>query len=488
MATYNVLYLTSELYPFAKVGGLADVAGALPKALKEQEHDVRVFMPKYKIIRDRKWNLREVIRLRDIEVPMAGKTHTVSVKSGFVPDSKVQAYFLEYKPFFDRKDIYIDPKTGEGWKDDAQRFALFARAALETLKVLFWQPDLIHCNDWPSALVPYYMNTVYKDDPFFGKTKTVLTIHNFAYQGSFPDDVAPQIGMNDFNSKHPAFHQGRINFLKAGITFANQITTVSPSYGKQILKTHEWWGGLDTVLKKRKNDLTGILNGIDGTVWNPETDKEIAANYGRSTLAEKRQNREALCKEFKLENCDKRMVIGMISRLVDQKGFDLLLEGIKDLLALPVILVILGSGQKEIEEKLTKIAAKHSGRVVLKLVHDDALAHRIEAGADVILMPSKYEPCGLNQLYGLKYGTPPIVHGTGGLADTITEFSKDKGNGFRFDQYRAVSLVAAVKRALKVWKNEKSWKKLQQNGMKEDHDWTKSAKALAKVYGKAVTA
>ncbi|MFH0882511.1 MAG: glycogen synthase GlgA [bacterium] len=487
MTTYNVLYLTSELYPFAKVGGLADVAGALPKALKELEHDVRVFMPKYKVIRDRKWNLREVIRLRDIEVPMAGKTHTVSVKSGFVPDSKVQAYFLEYKPFFDRKDIYIDPKTGEGWKDDAQRFALFARAALETLKVLFWQPDLIHCNDWPSALVPYYLKTVYKDDPFFEKTKTVLTIHNFAYQGSFPEDVAPQIGMDNFDAKHPANHQGRINFLKAGITYANQITTVSPSYAKQILKPHEWWGGLDTVLKKRKADLTGILNGIDGSVWNPETDKEIEATYSRSTLTDKAKNRDALCKELKLEKCGERMIVGMIGRLVDQKGLDLIIESIKDLLALPINLVVLGTGQKNIEEKLTKVAVRNSGQLALKLVHDDVLAHKIEAGADVLLMPSKYEPCGLNQLYSLKYGTPPIVYGTGGLADTVVEFSKDKGNGFRFDQYRAVSMVAAVKRALKVWKDDKSWKKLQMNGMKEDHDWIKSAKLLAKVYGKAVS-
>jgi len=488
MATYNVLYLTSELYPFAKVGGLADVAGALPKALKELEHDVRVFLPKYKVIRDRKWNLREVIRLRDIEVPLGGKTHIVSVKSGFVPDSKVQAYFLEYKPFFDRKDIYINPKTGEGWQDDAQRFALFAKAALETLKVLFWQPDLIHCNDWPSALVPYYLQSDYKDDEFFKNTKTVLTIHNFAYQGLFPPEVAPQIDMNDFDSKHLAYHQGSVGFLKAGIATADQITTVSPSYAQQIIKPHEWWNGLDKDLKKRNSDLTGILNGIDSTVWNPETDKLIAANYSRGDLSGKAECRQALIDEFKLEKSDERMIIGLIGRLVDQKGLDLLLEGMDKLLELPVNFVILGTGHKEIEEKLTKLATKNPGQVAVLIDHDDDLAHRIEAGADAFLMPSKYEPCGLNQLYSLRYGTPPMVHGTGGLADTINEFNGKTGNGFRFDQYRAVGLVATVKRALKVFKDEKAWKKLQQNGMKEDNDWTKSGKALAKVYGKAVSA
>lgn len=489
MATYNVLYLTSELYPFAKVGGLADVAGALPKALKELEHDVRVFMPKYKIIRDRKWNLREVIRLRDIEVPVGDKTLTVSVKSGFVPDSKVQAYFLEYKPFFDRKDIYIDPKTGEGWRDDAERFALFARAALQTLKTLYWQPDIIHCNDWPSALVPALLKGEFKDDEFYKNSRTVLTIHNFAYQGVFPGELAEKIGVKDFDENHPAYDNGNLSFLKAGLETADQITTVSPSYAKQILKSHEWWGGLDKVLKTRKNDLTGILNGIDAEVWNPETDTEIAENYTRTSLSGKAACRAALIEEFSLANPDKNMTIGMIGRLVDQKGFDLLLEAMDSLLALPVNFVILGVGHKKIEEALTKAANKHKGRIALMLTHDDALAHRIEAGADVFLMPSKYEPCGLNQMYSLAYGTPPIVHGTGGLADTVEEFvaSKGKGNGFRFDQYRATGLVSAVKRALKLWKNEKSWKKLQQNGMKEDHSWQKSGKNLAKVYGKATS-
>ncbi|HEB84058.1 MAG TPA: glycogen synthase, partial [Bacteroidetes bacterium] len=273
MAPFNVLYLSPELSPFAKVGGLADVAGALPKVLKELGHDVRVLLPKYHCIRDRKYNLREVIRLREIEVPLGGEVITVSVKSGFIPDSKVQAYFLEYKPFYDRNEIYVDPETGEGWEDNDLRFALYSRAALETLKVLYWQPHLIHCNDWPCALVPFFLKHAYADDPFFHGIRTVLTIHNLGYQGIFPAESAARTGVDviPFDENHPGWHEGSLNFLKAGILAADQITTVSPTYAKQIL-TGEHGAGLHEVVTARKDRITGVLNGIDTSVWNPETD------------------------------------------------------------------------------------------------------------------------------------------------------------------------------------------------------------------------
>lgn len=489
MSRYNVLYLTSELYPFAKVGGLADVAGTLPKVLKEQEHDIRVFLPKYKVIRDRKYNLREVIRLRDIEVPLGDQTFTVSVKSGFVPDSKVQAYFLEYKPFFDRADIYIDPKTGEGWQDDALRFALFSKAALETLKVLFWQPDLVHVNDWPGALAPYYLKTAYKDDPFFENTRSVMTIHNVAYQGVFPGDVAKDVFPDGekFDKNHPGFWDGKVNFLKAGIESVDLLTTVSPTYAKEIISSEELGAGLNDVLKKKKSRLFGVLNGIDDTVWNPETDKHIAENYTAEEMDGKAACRAALIDEMGLENSE-NMVIGMISRLVEQKGFDLVRDAAEELLKLPVNLVILGSGQKDIQADLEKLAKDNPGRVAVKIDFDDALAHKIEAGADAFLMPSRYEPCGLNQMYSLRYGTPPIVHATGGLADTVQEFAakKGEGNGFLFKKADEKELVAAVKKATTVFKDTEAWKTLQNNGMIADYSWSASAKMLIDVFDQAM--
>lgn len=489
MSRYNVLYLTSELYPFAKVGGLADVAGSLPKVLKDQEHDVRVFLPKYKIIRDRKYNLREVIRLRDIEVPLGGETYTVSVKSGFVPDSKVQAYFLEYKPFFDRSDIYIDPKTGEGWEDDALRFALFAKAALETLKVLFWQPDFVHVNDWPSALAPYYLKTAYKGDPFFENTRSVLTLHNVGYQGQFPAEVAKDIFSDEmpFDKNHPAFKDDKVNFLQAGIRSADLITTVSPTYAKEIVENPETGAGLGDVLAKRKNHLYGVLNGIDDTVWNPETDSRIAENYTAEELDGKAACRAALCEEMGIENDPDKMIVGMVSRLVTQKGFDLVTQAAKKLLDLPVNVVVLGTGQKDIEDELLKLAEAWPERFAVKIGFNDDLAHKIEAGADAFLMPSRYEPCGLNQLYSLAYGTPPIVHATGGLVDTVTEFNakKGEGNGFVFKEATADALIDAVTRASKLFAKKDAWKKLMLNGMGQDWSWSASAQKLVEVYDKA---
>ncbi|MCB2213243.1 glycogen synthase GlgA [bacterium] len=486
MSKFNVLYLTSELYPMAKVGGLADVAGSLPKVLKDLEHDVRVFLPKYRVIRDRKYNLREVIRLRDIEVPMGNETVTVSVKSGFVPDSKVQAYFLEYKPYFDREAIYVDPKTGKGFEDDAFRFALFAKAALEMLKVLYWQPDLVHVNDWPSALLPYYLKNDYKDEEFFQKTNSLLTVHNLAYQGEFPAKVAKQVfgkGVK-FDENHPAWHNGKVNFLKAGLLCSDLITTVSPTYAKEVL-TPEMGAGLDSVLIEKKDRLYGVLNGIDENVWDPETDKELAKNYSVEEPEDKAVCREALMEEFELENPD-NMLIGVIARMAWQKGFDLIVDTFDKFMDLPVNFVILGGGDKELEQQINELVEKYPGRLGVKIGHDEPLSHRIEAGADAFLMPSKYEPCGLNQLYSLRYGTIPIVHATGGLNDTVQEYEGDgKGNGFRFEEFGAEPMIAAVERAVKLFEDKSAWRKLMLTGMRQDYSWTASAKQLIKVYQEA---
>jgi len=484
----RILYLSSEVSPFAKTGGLADVASALPKALFEKGHDVRVMMPKYGMISERKYTLREVIRLKEIPVQMGGTKHVTSAKSAFIPDSKVQIYFLEYKPFFDRQDLYIDSKTGKDFPDNAERFALFARAVLETIKILHWEPQVIHCNDWQTALIPWLLKHEYKDDSFFNKTRTLLTIHNMAYQGNFSPDVLAKIGLPE-ELKEPGSDMefyNNVNFLKAGITNADIITTVSPTYAEEIQNDPELGCGLQEILKSRSNDIHGILNGVDYSVWNPETDSLIAAKYSATDLKPKLENKMALLEQCGLPFDENVPVIGMISRLVDQKGFDILAEAINTLMALNIQMVILGIGDEKYHKLLQDLAKKHPDKISVNLKFDDPLAHLIEAGSDMFLMPSKYEPCGLNQMYSLKYGTVPIVRKTGGLADTIVDFVQDpvNGNGFVFEAYESKALIKAVKNAVETFKQPKVWQKLMKKGMKQNFGWQVAADKYIKLYSK----
>ncbi|MBZ0264873.1 glycogen synthase GlgA [bacterium] len=491
MADHKILYLSSEIAPFAKVGGLADVANAYPTVLKELECDIRVFIPKYKIIRDRKYNLREVIRLRDINVPLGSETLITSVKSGFITDTKVQAYFLEYKPFFDRNEIYVDPATKQGWADNFLRYAFFAKAAFEMLKVLYWQPDVIHCNDWQSAMVPYFLKTVYKDEPFFKDIKTVLTIHNLAYQGINDPAITTEINADTipFDENHPAFFYNKFNFLKAGIMTADFLTTVSPTYAKEIVASNEMGYGLEDILKAREDRLVGVLNGIDPQEWDPETDSFLEAQYSVEDLAPKQANRTALLSELKLDNNEENMVVGMVTRLVSQKGLDLVIGAIDRLMSMPIQLVILGTGQKEIEEELLKVAEKYPGRISLTNKFDNRLAHLIEAGSDAFLMPSLYEPCGLNQMYSQRYGTPPIVRKTGGLADSVSEFdpSTGEGTGFVFEAYSSEAMLDAISRALTLFKDKEKWRQVMINGMQKDMSWMASAEKYLEIYDKAMS-
>ncbi len=486
---YNVLYVSSEVAPFAKTGGLADVAGALPKAIKELGHDIRVMMPKYGFISDRKYTLREVIRLKDVHVPLGDREYTISAKSAFLPDSKVQIYFIEYPPYFDRESPYVNPKTGKDWEDNAERFALFSRAVLEVLRVLHWQPDVIHCNDWQTALIPTYLKTVLKDDTYFAKTSTLLTIHNLAYQGVFDPSVLEAIGLPQelFSPGGPVEFYGKVNFLKAGIVYADLLNTVSERYAQEI-QTPEYGAGLDGVLRERADSLYGILNGVDYSVWNPETDELIPYNYSASDLSGKWKDKEALLEQLGLPYDENVPVIGMISRLADQKGFDLLAEIIDDLMALDIRFVLLGTGDPKYHKIFEKVGKKYKNKASINLRFDNPLAHLIEAGSDMFLMPSRYEPCGLNQIYSLKYGTIPIVRATGGLADTIKDFdpSTGKGNGFVFEKYEAGELLATIKRALDVYKDKKTWLKLIRNAMAEDFSWSVSAKKYVDLYRKLV--
>jgi starch synthase len=488
MNQYKVWYLASEVSPFAKTGGLGDVTGSFPKALKTKNQEIRVIMPKYKSINERKYVLREVIRLKDIPVTINDVTRTINVKSAFLPDSKVQIYFVEIPEFFGRSGLYTDSATGKDFPDNAERFAYFCKGALETLKILSWRPDIIHCNDWQSALTPYYLNTIYKDDDFLQGIKTIFTIHNFSYQGVFKKSVAPSLDIQPEEvEENGAFeNDGNLNLLKGAILYSDQITTVSETYAKEISTKKEFGYGLEKVLQKKSKAFSGIINGVDYSVWSPSVDKLIPFKYSEEDMEGKKQNKQALLTRVNLKYQDDVPVIGMISRVVEQKGFNLLLDAMSQLMELNVQLVILGTGDKKIEKQIVSLQKKYSNKISLNQAFDETLAHMIEAGSDIFLMPSSYEPCGMNQMYSLKYGTIPIVFNIGGLAETITEYDADKksGNGFVFDKYNAKDMIRAVKRALKLYKKTESWKELQLSVMQEDFSWDQSAQNYLDLYVK----
>jgi len=489
MKRLKILFLSSETYPFAKTGGLADVAGSLPKALKVAGHEIRVIMPKYKEINERRYVLREVIRLKDIEIDFNGEKIQFNVKSAFIPDSKLQIYFIDYKPYFYRDGLYVNNKTKEEYPDNGLRFSFFSHAVLETLKLLFWQPHIIHCNDWQTGLVPLYLKTKFSEDPFFKKCRTVLTIHNLGYQGIFDAQIGPKIGIPEdmLYPGGPVEFYGKINFLKAGIQFSDYITTVSETYAKEVQKSSDYGYGLEGVLKENSKKFKGILNGVDYEVWNPEVDEYIPQNYSYTSIEDKYENKDALLEKIGWKNENNIPLIGMISRLADQKGFDILLDIIEDIFKLNVRMVILGTGEKKYHTALSKLEKKYPSNLKVFLKFDEKLAHLIEAGSDMFLMPSRYEPSGLNQLYSLKYGTVPIVRKTGGLADSITDFvysDNEKGNGFTFSEYSSKELLEAITKAVECFKDEKAWKKIIKNGMKEDFSWNAVAKKYSKLYEK----
>lgn len=484
----KILYVASEVAPFAKTGGLADVAAALPKALQELGHDIRVMMPKYGCINDRKYVLREVIRLREIPVELGGERLVGSVKSAFIPDTKVQVYFLDYPPFFGRQELYTDPKTGKDWPDNAERFTFFCKGVLETLKLLHWQPHVIHCNDWHTGLIPILLKTVYSHERLFAKTATLFSIHNLAYQGVFPKAKFAVTGLPQelLRSQDGVEFYGKFSFMKAGIVSADAIATVSERYAEEITSDPELGCGLQEELRARKDVLFGILNGIDDTVWNPKSDRLIVKNYSAADLAGKAENKKALVEELGLPYRPEVPVIGMISRLADQKGFDLLEEALPELMAKELQFVLLGTGAPKYHKLFTKLAKRYPKKVSVALRFDDRLAHQIEAGADMFLMPSRYEPCGLNQMYSLVYGTIPIVRATGGLADTITEFDRARctGNGFVFSEYSAAALLQAVERALAVWADQKIWVRLVKSAMRSNFSWKNSASKYVRLYAR----
>jgi len=458
MEKLKVLLASSEVVPFAKTGGLADVAGSLPIALEEMGVDVRVVMPKY-----------ASVKVKGDEA-IIGKN--------------VKVYFIENDEYFNRKELYGD-KFGD-YADNLDRFAFFSKEALERCKSEGFAPDIIHCNDWQTALIPVYLNTLYKYDPFFAKTKTLFTIHNMAYQGLFDKEQFPKIGLDWalFSINYFEFY-GKVNLMKTGLIYSDAISTVSPTYAEEIM-TKEFGCGLEGVLKTREGSIYGILNGIDYDVWNPATDSKIFKKYSIENVDDKYTNKEMLQKELKLKIDRDIPMIGLISRLADQKGLDLLAKIIDELLNMKVQFVLLGTGDNKYHLLMTKMAQTHPKNVSMNLKFDAVLAQKIYASSDLFLIPSRYEPCGLGQMISFRYGTVPVVRQTGGLKDSVQEFNpktKD-GNGFVFAEYKSDHFFAAIKRALTLFKNKAVWGDLVKKVMELDYSWSTSAKEYVNLYEK----
>lgn len=487
----KIMYISSEVAPFLKTGGLADVAGALPKAIKDLNHDIRIFMPKYSTINERRYTLREVIRLKDIEVKLGSNKVLANVKSAFVPDSKVQIYFVESKDYFQTADFVSMSPESELSHKLAEQIIFFNRSIFEILKILHWQPDVIHCNDWQTALIPLFLKTTYKGDPFFSRIRTLLSIHNWAHQGICSREFLPLLNGSDNLQQLAATltAAGELNFLRIGIIFADMLSTVSKNYAQEVKTSDEYAYGLSNLVKSKTKNIFGIINGIDYKIWNPEIDPLIPYVYSVKDPTQKLANKRFLVESQGLPFDERIPLVGTISRLTNQKGFDLIAEAFDELMQLDLQYILLGQGDEKYHRFFQSAARKYVQKFAVNLKFDDQLAHQIEAGCDLYLMPSRVEPCGLNQLYSLKYGTIPIVHATGGLADTIKDYDAESGRGygFVFQKYTPDAMIEVVKRALRVYRDRESWRKLIDRAMRLNFSWQLSAEKYIRLYNKLIS-
>lgn len=479
----KILVVSSEGVPFAKTGGLGDVVGALPKALSRLGHEIKVFIPRYGKL-SAGYNHFQRLDLT-ATIAVGDKRHQLAIE--FCRDKKLplEFFFVQNSRFFERDELYVDKDSGTDYSDNDERFIFFCRATLETVKVLKWKPDIIHVHDWQAALIPAYLKLSCADDSFFENTRTVLTIHNLAYQGTFAGERFPITGLpqEQFYATAPFEFYGKVNFLKGGIFHADKITTVSERYAQEI-QGDELGCGLNGVLSGRKDDLVGILNGVDYTVWSPSRDKKIPHLYHIANLSGKRMNKIDLLNRFSMPVRVNAPLIGIISRLADQKGLDLFAEIADEVMKLNVQMIVLGTGDKKYHDMFTAMEAKYPDKIRACLTFDDELAHWIEAAADMFLMPSQFEPCGLNQMYSLKYGTVPIVREVGGLADTVRDFNPQSGDGtgFVFKEYEPEALLEAIKRAVETYGRKRVWTSIMKAGMRQDYSWDNSARKYARLF------
>lgn len=473
----NVLFAASEALPFAKTGGLGDVAGGLPRALAEAGCSVAVLLPLYGCIDKKKLQKTGTT----ITVMISGRPYIGTLYKKEVFPGVTHWFLHQPELYFSRPNIYGD-QNGD-YPDNDARFIFLNRALAEFSTAAGFHPDVVHVNDWHLGLAPLYLKLLPDGHPLRG-VPTVFSIHNLAYQGLFPRESYPLTGLPEkYFSAEGVESWGKIGFMKTGILFADAVTAVSPTYAKEILGKDLGFG-LEKSLNQRKKSLHGILNGIDTDVWDPAADKHLPAVYSAKKMAGKVKCREVLMKKYGLPDAPGRAVIGIVSRMVEQKGFDLIAAAAKDLIKLNIALVMLGTGQSKYEDGLRALAGKYPNQVGLTIGYDEGLAHLIEAGSDMFLMPSLFEPCGLNQMYSLRYGTVPVVRATGGLVDTVVNWqpANKKGNGFLFKAATSQALVTVVKKAVKAFANKKEWDRIVQNGMAEDHSWRKSAERYLALY------
>lgn len=490
----KVLLVSSEIVPFAKTGGLADVAGALPCELDQLGHEVVVFMPAHRMIANSGQSI-EPIDIR-LEIPIGNELQMGRLLISKLPDSNVVVYLVEHDEYFDRPGLYgVD---GKDFVDNCERFTFFSRSVLESIRLLNLEIDLIHVNDWQTGLIPALLKCEYRENPIYAEIASLITIHNLAYQGVFPQEKMPVTGLNPklFNWQEMEFY-GKLNLLKTGLVFADQINTVSPTYAQEIQGVEQGCG-LEEVLQHRADRLSGIINGIDTTDWNPKTDKHIPFNFDSNFDVAKGCEGKAKCKqalqvECKLKSDPDIPLIGIVGRLASQKGWTLILPVLKDWLAnVNAQWVILGTGDPDYHHVLTSLHRSHPDKLALTLGFSNDFAHRIEAGSDLFVMPSQYEPCGLNQMYSMAYGTVPVVRRTGGLADTIVDATQETienktANGFSFDEFSPAALQTSLGKAIRMFnENRETWRQLMLTGMNRDWSWKSSAKRYEELYRKTI--
>ncbi len=484
----KVLFVAAELNPLAKVGGLADVIGALPKALKKLGVDVRLTIPKYGIVDGNKYPLTKVAQ--DISVKLWREDKKINLLETPLPDSELPVYLIDNREYLGENGIYFEKDASSaGSLKESQRFTFFVKSSLEIFEDAKFWPDIIHFHDWHVGILPVLLKIKAKKDSRYQKIKTLLTIHNMAFQGIYnPKEVFGMLGLEegDWSTLSKRFGENNdINYLEQAVLNADLINTVSPTYSQEIL-TPEFGEGLEEVLKSRRKDLVGILNGIDENRFNPETDPNIKANYSSKEIDKKSENKKTLQKELGFEENPDTPLVGMISRLTDQKGLDLIEEKFENLMNKGSQFVLLGVGTKEYESKFKKLDKKYPKQFSANFRFDAALAQKIYAGSDIFLMPSRFEPCGLGQMISMRYGTLPIVRATGGLKDTVADFDPktQSGTGFVFKDYTKEAYWAAVERALKTYQNQEVWQKIQLEAMNQDFSWEASAKKYLDLYHK----